>query len=57
MNRENPQIYIGDLSRRIDEEDILRKFSRFGKIRTVNIKIAFAFVEFYEFDSALQAIK
>lgn len=42
--RNKQQIFIGNLSRRLKQEDVEKEFARFGTIKEVNMKSGFAFV-------------
>ncbi len=42
--RNKYQIFIGNLSRRLKQEEVTTEFARFGKIKEVIMKSGFAFV-------------
>ena len=51
------QIYVARLSRSTRERDLEEAFLKFGKIKEVVMKHAYAFIDFAEHDGAVQAIK
>lgn len=53
---ENNKIYVGKLSRRIRESDIDKEFSKFGKIKEIELRTSYAFVEFDDEKAAEEAI-
>ena len=56
----NSRVYIGDLSREANEDDIRFIFERYGTIRNVWVARnppGFAFVEFDNADDAQESIK
>lgn len=59
-SRENvglPKIFITKLSPHVNEKDIQRAFEIYGKIRNINLKRGYAFVEYYHKSDAKAAIK
>lgn len=48
VERLKDQIYIGNLSERIAEKDLRREFEKFGGIKNVILKHAFAFIVFFK---------
>lgn len=46
------QIYIGDLTRAITEDDIRHEFRQFGAIKDVSYKGRYAFVDYEERSAA-----
>ena len=52
-----PKIFITKLAPYVNEKDILKEFSQFGKIRNTNLKRGYAFVEFYNKEDAKEAIR
>ena len=51
------QVYVAKLSRRTREEDLKSEFLRFGKIKELALKVAYAFIDYEEHDSAVKAIE
>ena len=51
------QVYVAKLDRRTRESDLEREFSKFGKIRSVTLKLHYAFVVYEDHESAVEAIK
>ena len=51
-----PKIFITKLQSYVREKDIEREFGKFGKIRKINLKRGYAFVEFYSKEDAKEAI-
>jgi arginine/serine-rich splicing factor 7 len=45
------------LSRRTREEDLKDGFSKFGRIKQIVLKAAYAFIDFEDHESAVQAVK
>ena len=52
-----PKIFITKLSPQVYERDIEKQFEEFGKIKNINLKRGYAFVEYYNKDDAREAIK
>lgn len=52
-----PKIFITKLQSHVRERDIEKEFERFGKIKNINMKGTFAFVEYYNKDDAREAIE
>ena len=46
MSREKTRLYIGGLSRRTRASDLDSHFGRFGRIRDIEIKSDYAFIEY-----------
>ena len=40
----NPCIYVGGISTKASEQDLIKKFEKFGKIYSVNLKFGYAFI-------------
>lgn len=53
----NPQIFIAKLSPKISEEDLDYEFKRFGKIKNRQLKRGYAFIEYYDYHNAMDAIR
>ena len=51
------QIYIAKLSRNTRESDLRNEFSKFGQIKNIVLKHAYAFIDFEDHDAAERAIK
>lgn len=51
------QIYVAKLHKRTREEDLREAFSKFGKIKEVALKYAYAFIDFEDQQGAESAIK
>lgn len=51
------QIYIAKLSRKTNESDLKSEFSKFGQIKNIVLKHAYAFIDFEEQEAAERAIK
>ena len=56
MSREKTRLYIGGLSRRTRASDLDSHFGRFGRIRDIEIKSDYAFIEFQNNRDADDAI-
>ena len=56
MSREKTRLYIGGLSRRTRASDLDSHFGRFGRIRDIEIKSDYAFIEFVNNRDADDAI-
>ena len=52
-----PKIFITKLKPYVRESDIEKEFEQFGKIKNINLKRTFAFVEYYNKDDAREAIR
>jgi len=52
----NPQIYIRGFSRRTTRDDVKDAFRKCGKIREVQLKNGYAFVEFDDYLDAEDAV-
>ena len=52
-----PKIFITKLSPHVTERDISKEFGVFGRIKKINLKKGFAFVEYYKKDNAKDAIR
>ena len=52
-----PKIFITKLSPFVREEDIEEEFGHFGKIRKINLKKGYAFVEYFSKEDAKEAIR
>lgn len=52
-----PKIFITKIQRYVTERDIEKEFEQFGKIKNINLKGTFAFVEYYNKDDAREAIR
>jgi RNA recognition motif-containing protein len=48
----NPQVFVSRFPRRTTSDDIRDSFKKFGKIRDVNMKSGFAFIEFDDYRDA-----
>jgi len=44
MSSKNPQIYVGNLSRKTRQEDLERAFEKYGRIRDIAFKNKYAFI-------------
>lgn len=53
----NPQIFIAKLSPSLTEDDIDYEFRRFGKIKRQQLKRGYAFIEYYDYHNASEAIR
>lgn len=53
----NPKIFIGGLTNKITEEDLHYEFTKFGIIKTLEIKTGYALLEYCEEKNADEAIK
>lgn len=51
------QIYIAKLSRRTNESDLRNEFSKFGHIKSIVLKHAYAFIDFEDHEAADKAVK
>lgn len=51
------QVYIAKLSRRTNESDLRSEFSKFGTIKNIVLKHAYAFIDFEDHEAAGRAIK
>lgn len=49
-------MYVARLDRRTSQADLEKEFGKFGKIKTVTLKINYAFVDFEDHESALAAL-
>lgn len=54
---ENSKIFVTKLSYRITKRDLDREFGRFGKIRNLQLKKGYAFIDYYNKEDAKDAIK
>ena len=54
-DREN-KIFVGKLSRRVRESDLEHEFSKFGRIRDLDFRDTFAFIEFSHTKAAEEAV-
>lgn len=52
-----PKIFITKLSPQVTQREIEKEFNEFGKIKNINLKRGFAFVEYYNKEDAKEAIK
>ena len=54
----NSSIYVGKLSSKVRESDLDDRFSRYGKIKTIDYKkhLGFAFIEFKHSEDSRAAI-
>lgn len=52
----NPQIFIAKLSPSIRHKDLEYEFRKFGRIRTLQLKKGYAFIEFDDYHHADEAI-
>ena len=41
----------------VDEDRLVAKFSKFGPIRSLNIKMSFAFVEYEDYKDAVECVR
>eukprot|EP00331_Platyophrya_macrostoma_P035033 CAMPEP_0176451026 /NCGR_PEP_ID=MMETSP0127-20121128/27538_1 /TAXON_ID=938130 /ORGANISM="Platyophrya macrostoma, Strain WH" /LENGTH=98 /DNA_ID=CAMNT_0017838897 /DNA_START=22 /DNA_END=318 /DNA_ORIENTATION=+ len=57
MPSKNPEIYVSKISRRTDPEDLRDFFKKCGKIRNVNVKNGYAFIEFDDYKDAEAAVE
>lgn len=48
---------MAKLSRRTREEDLKTEFLKYGKIKELCLKAAYAFIDYEEHDSAVKAIE
>ena len=53
----NPQIFIGGLAPNIINEDLEDEFKKFGKIKLLELKRGYAFIEYYDYHDANEAVK
>lgn len=53
----NPQIFIAKLAPSIREKDLEHEFRRFGKIRNLQFKRGYAFIEYDDYKDANNAIQ
>ena len=51
------QVYVAKLHRNTREKDLEDAFAKFGKIKELALKYAYAFIDFEEHEAAEQAIK
>jgi RNA recognition motif-containing protein len=51
------QVYVAKLHRRTNEDDLRTAFSQFGKIKDMIVKHSYAFIDFEDHQSAMNAIK
>lgn len=51
------QVYVAKLHRRTREDDLKESFSKFGKIKQVVLKAAYAFIDYEDHESAVAAVK
>ena len=51
-----PRLYIGNLPRRVEERDVKKFFREYGRIRSVDIKNGYGFVEIDDRRDAEDAI-
>lgn len=57
MSRDRaPRVFLGRLPRDIKEKDVERFFRGFGRIREINLKNGFGFVEFQDYKDADDAV-
>ena len=54
---ENSKIFVTKLSYRITKRDLEREFGRFGRIRNLQLKKGYAFIDYYNKEDAKDAIK
>ncbi len=52
-----PKIFITKLSPQVTENDINKEFKIYGKIKNINLKRGYAFVEYYNKNDAKEAIR
>ena len=52
-----PQVFVTKLSSRVTKRDLEREFERFGRIRNLNLKRGYAFIEYYNKEDAKYAIR
>ena len=57
QSRNIPQIFITKLNRSVTIKDLDKEFSNFGKIKNINLKRGYAFIEYYSKEDAKVAIK
>ena len=50
-------MYVARLDKRTRQSDVEKEFGRFGKIKTVTMKIHYAFVDYEDHESALAALE
>lgn len=50
-------IYIGELARGVNQNDLEYEFKRFGKIRDFSFKGRYAFIEYEDRDDAEKAVE
>ncbi len=48
---------MAKLSRRTREEDLKSEFAKFGKIKELSLKHSYAFIDYYDRESAQKAIE
>jgi RNA recognition motif-containing protein len=53
----NPQIFLAKLPRDVTERDLEKEFRIFGSIKDLQLKRGYAFIEFYNYRDAQDAIK
>jgi arginine/serine-rich splicing factor 7 len=53
----NTRLYIGNVSRRTRQRDLEDPFRRFGRIRDVDLKTDYGFIEFYDARDAEDALR
>lgn len=51
------QVYIAKLHKYTRESDLQDAFSKFGKIKQIVLKHAYAFIDFEDHEAAVQAVK
>jgi len=58
MSRDrNPQIFIAKLSSDVRERDLEDEFKRYGRIRNIELKRGYAFIEYEDYRDADEAIR
>jgi arginine/serine-rich splicing factor 7 len=53
----NPKIFVAKLSQNIHKRELEYEFRKFGRIRTLQLKRGFAFIEFEDYRDADDAIQ
>ena len=53
----NPQIFIAKLSLSLTEDELDSQFRKFGKIKNQQLKRGYAFIEYYDYHDAYEAIR
>lgn len=53
----NTRIYIGGLRHEVIEQDFRYTFTKFGNIKSLDIKVNYAFIEYWEEYEAIEAIR